>query len=312
MKTVLIIGSEGQDGMLIKRLLYRKDYQLWGLGRSKCRDYFGLTGYLLFDLEKDDYTNLINLIRDKKPDEIYYLAAFHHSSQEKEISDTLNFINKSVKINQIGFINVLEIVKENSPLTKVFYASSSLIYSGCLNPFQTENTLPEPRCIYSASKCGSMDAAKYYRNTHNIFVSVGILYNHESVLRKDYYLSKKIISESRLVKEGKIESITIGDLSALTDWGYAPDYVEAMWHILQLEIPDVYIISSGQPHSVQNWFEVLFEYLNLDWRKYVVEDPSIIIRKKPILIGDNQKLRSSGWSPAFSFKDMVLDMYENL
>ena len=312
MKTALVIGSEGQDGILLKRLLHSKGYQVYGVGRSDCRDFTGLGDYLTFDLEKDDFSPLVNLIRDKKPIEIYYIAAFHHSSQEIFTDDALNFIDKSVKVNQTGFIKVLEIVKEYSPLSHVLYTSSSLIYSGCADSIQTEQTVPEPRCIYSVTKCGAMEAAKYYRSAHNIFVSVGIMYNHESSLRKDHFLSKKIINESRLVKEGKIDSITIGDLSAVTDWGYAPDYVEAMWHILQLQSPDVFIISSGQPHTVQNWFEVLFKYLNLDWKKYVVEDPNMISRKKPILIGDNRKLLKTGWSPAYSFDEMVLRIYNNV
>jgi GDPmannose 4,6-dehydratase len=157
-----------------------------------------------------------------------------------------------------------------------------------------------------------MEAAKYYRFAHNTFVSVGIMYNHESSLRKDNFLSKKIINESRLIKEGKIDSITIGDLSAITDWGYAPDYVQAMHHILQLQSPDVFIISSGQPHSVQNWFEVLFKYLNLDWKKYVVENLNLISRKKPILIGDNRKLMKTGWTPSYTFDEMVIRIYNNM
>ena len=309
MKKALVIGSEGQDGRLLKKLLFNKGYEVWGLGRGDCLDLSGLAGYFSFDLAQEDYSIITDFIRDVTPSEIYYISAFHHSSQEKNTGNTPDFIDRSVKVNQTGFIKILEIVKQHSPQSRVFYTSSSLIFSGSSNPVQTEGTVPEPRCIYSVTKCGAMEAAKYYRSEHNVFVSVGIMYNHESSLRKDNFLSKKIINESRLIKENKINSITIGDLSSATDWGYAPDYVVAMWHLLQQESSGIFIISSGRSHTVQNWFEVLFNYLGLDWKQYVKEDPTLIFRKKPLLIGDNSKLLATGWMPECSFEDMVIRMY---
>lgn len=312
MRSALIIGSEGQDGTLLKRLLIRKNYKVWGLGRNNCNTLSDLAGYIQFDLAVEDYTLLLEFIKIHQPDEIYYVSAFHHSSQEIHSGNSYDFISKSVKVNQTGFIKILEIIKNHSLHSKVFYTSSSLIFSGTSHPVQTEETVPEPRCIYSVTKCGAMEAAKYYRSEHGVFVSVGIMYNHESVLRKDHFLSKKIINESRLLKENKISSIEIGDLAATTDWGYAPDYVEAMWHLLQQEIPGVFIISSGKAHTVQNWFEVLFHYLNLGWKQYVKENPSMILRKKPVRIGDNSKLLSTGWKPKVSFEEMVIKMYNNI
>jgi GDPmannose 4,6-dehydratase len=311
MKKALVIGSEGQDGKLLKKLLLNKGYELWGLSRGNCLDQSLMAGYFSFDLALDDYSIIKDFIRDVTPDEIYYISAFHHSSQEANTANTLDLIDRSVKINQTGFIKILEIVKLHSPGSRIFYSSSSLIFSGCSSPIQTEETVPEPRCIYSITKCGAMEAAKYYRSEHNIFVSVGIMYNHESSLRKNNFLSKKIINESRLIKENKIDSITIGDLSSATDWGYAPDYVVAMWHLLQQKSPGVFIISSGRSHTVQNWFEILFNYLELDWKNYVKEDPSLIFRKKPLMIGDNRKLLATGWMPECSFDDMVIRMYNN-
>ncbi|MBI2966562.1 MAG: GDP-mannose 4,6-dehydratase [Bacteroidetes bacterium] len=311
MRKALIIGSEGQDGTLLKQLLVSKHYEVWGLGKNEGNCLNGLAGYFSFDLEKDDFTILTNFIVSKKPDEIYYVAAFHHSSQEDSDTD-FEFIEKSVKVNQIGFIRILELCKYHHPSCRIFYASSSLIFSGTDQPFQNEKTTPEPRCVYSVTKCAAMEAAKYYRGVYNFFISVGIMYNHESIYRKDYFLSKKIINETKQLLVKNIESIEIGNLSAITDWGYALDYVEAMWHILQLQKPDTFIISSGKGHKVQDWFEVLFNYLNMEWKQYVKEDISLIQRKKPVLIGDNKKLLSTGWIPKVGFEEMVIRMYNNI
>ncbi len=308
MNKALIIGSEGQDGKLLNLLLTSKGYEVWGIGRQITPHS---KNYLSFDLATDNFSIIEDHIVKQKPSEIYYVAAFHQSSQEDNKAANFDFIERSIKVNQTGFIQIMEICRTHQPEAKIMYTSSSLIFSGSNNQVQNENTPHEPRCIYSVTKCAAMEAAKYYRSNYNLFVSIGIMYNHESVFRKDYFLSKKIINESKQLIENKIKSITIGDLSAQTDWGYAPDYVEAMWHILQLSISDEYIISSGKTQKVKDWFEVLFKYLNKDWKQFVKEDPSFIIRKKPVLIGDNSKLLATGWKPKVNFEEMVIRMYNN-
>jgi GDPmannose 4,6-dehydratase len=311
MQKALIIGSDGQDGTLLKQLLESKHYEVWRMGKNEKQSLNPTTRYIAFDLTKSDFSILADFIATQKPDEIYYVAAFHHSSQEDNVTD-FKFIEKSIQVNQIGFIRILEICRQYHPVVKIMYTSSSLIFAGSNQQIQNEATMTEPRCIYSVTKCAAMEAAKYYRGVYGIFVSIGIMYNHESKYRKDYFLSKKIIKETKQLLNKDIEIIKIGDISAVTDWGYAPDYVQAMWHILQLTMPDVFIISSGVGHQVQNWFEVIFNYLNLDWKKFVVEDKSLIVRKKPVLIGDNTKLLSTGWVPKVSFEDMIIRMYNDV
>jgi GDPmannose 4,6-dehydratase len=308
MRKALIIGSAGQDGRLLRKLLEQKKYEVWGLGRSQPKD----PQYdIQFDLAYDDFGTLADFIRSKKPDEIYYVAAFHHSSQEV-LQSKDNLIARSVAVNQLAFIELLEICRRYHPMAKVIYTSSSLIFAGCGIPVQSEFTPTEPRCIYSVTKCAAMDAAKYYKGTHHLYVSVAIMYNHESKLRKETFLSKIIVDETRRLVNGEIDQIAIGDLSAVTDWGYAPDYVQAMWHILQLQSPDTFIVSTGIGHKVQDWFDVLFQHLDLDWRDSVVEDKTIVSRKKPVLIGDNSKLLNTGWSPETSFEDMVIRIYNDV
>lgn len=310
MRKALIIGSEGQDGTLLQVLLAKKNYDVWCLNRSKAQNSKTNDRHIFVDLSGGEYDVLDEFILLHRPDEIYYVAAFHHSSQDK---GTSNFedIEQSINVNQIGFIRVLEMCKLNHPTAKIIYTSSSLIFSGTDQALQNEQTTPEPRCIYSVTKCSAMEAAKYYRESHNMFVSIGVMYNHESMYRGDNFLSKKIINDTRRLINKEIDTIKIGNLSSVTDWGYAPDYVDALWHILQLPKPDVFIISSGVGHKVEEWFEVLFSYLNMNWRQYVVEDKSFVIRKKPVLIGDNSKLLSTNWKAKVNFEEMIIKIYNN-
>lgn len=308
MKSALIIGSEGQDGKLLKMFLGSKGYKVFGLGRGARADD---PDYTQFDLAAGDPAILEKLIVDRTPSEIYYVAAFHQSSQENNKGNNFEFIEKSIRVNQTCFMHVLEICRIHHPTARIFYTSSSLIFSGAPQTTQNEDTTPEPRCVYSVTKCAAMEAAKYYSKFHNLFVTVGIMYNHESIFRNDYFLSKKIIIETRQVLEKKREIITVGDLEAVTDWGYAPDYVEGMWHTLQLGKPGTFVFSSGKGRKVKDWFEVLFNHIGKNWQDFVKEDKSLMVRKKPALVGDNSRLLSTGWKPKVSFEEMVLKMYNN-
>lgn len=310
MRRALIVGSEGQDGTLLKQFLRQKNYQVFGIGRN---DSFGedLDDKFTFDLSVFEYDLLQKFIIKCRPDEIYYVAAFHHSSQQISNED-FGFIERSLRVNQVAFIHVMETCRIHLPSARIIYTSSSLIFSGSDCGLQNELTVTQPRCVYSISKCAAMEAAKYYRAAHGLFVSVAIMYNHESALRGDQFLSKRIINQTKLLLEKQIDVIHVGQLSAITDWGYAPDYVEALWHILQLEVPDVFIVSSGKGHMVQDWFEVLFGYLKMDWKQHVQEDPSLMIRRKGVLIGDNAKLLATGWKPKVSFDEMVIRIYKNI
>jgi GDPmannose 4,6-dehydratase len=157
-----------------------------------------------------------------------------------------------------------------------------------------------------------MEAAAFYCMKYNMFISIGIMYNHESALRDDKFLSKTIINQTRKWYNNEINCIRVGSLTTATDWGYAPDYVNALWHILQLPNPGTYIISSNVAHNVGDWFDVLFGYLNADWKQIVVEDSSLLKREKPVLIGDNQKLISTGWHAKVTFEEMIIRIYNNV
>jgi GDPmannose 4,6-dehydratase len=304
-KRALIIGSSGQDGQLLNQLLNSKNYEVFGVSISLKSDEKNLQ----FNLATDKFDALNAFIQHVKPHEIYYLAAFHHSSQQQKEND-ITFINTTFQVNHLAFVNVLECCRVHLPKCRVVYTSSSLIFSGAKTQVQSEETPFEPRCFYSLSKCAAMEAAKFYRSEHNLFVAIGIMYNHESIYRKDYFLSKKIVNETRKIVNKEQEKIIIGNLSSTTDWGYAPDYVDALWHTLQLSTPDVFIISSGKAHQVIDWFQTLSKYLNADILKSVEENKQLVVREKPVLIGDNKKLLSTGWKPQVTFEDMVIRMYQ--
>ena len=312
-KKALIIGSEGQDGTLLKQLLNKKKYVVWGIGRnSEPKVNILLDKYIQMDLAMDIFSDLTSVIKAFLPDEIYYIAAFHHSSQEVNFEiPSPDFINMSVKVNQISFIHLLEIVRCFSPITKVLYTSTSLIYAGSNTKVQDEDTLPAPRCIYSLTKIAAMGAASYYRDVFGIFVSVAIMYNHESIYRGEQFLSKRIIRQTQDFINKKRDKIIIGDLHSITDWGYAPDYVEALWHMIQLSSPDNYIVSSGKEHKVQDWFDVLSKSLHLDWTGILEQNKKLITRKRTTLIGNHAKLAATGWQPKVTFDEMVMKIYYN-
>lgn len=307
MKKALIVGSEGQDGKLLSILLKQKDYIIHGIGRGESINK-QLDKYSQIDLNNP---NNIELHLNEKYDEIYYIAAHHHSSNDSELNNQSTLIFNSYNVNVFSFIKILDYVYNNSIDTRIFYCSSSLIYEGVEQQDQTEETIPKPESIYAITKHNAMQIAKHYRDFYGVYVNIGILYNHESMFRNDNFLSKIIINGVKDIVDATSTKLEIGDLAAKTDWGYASDYVEAMWHLMQLDTSDEYIISSGELKKVEDWLVVLSKNLNFDWSKFVIENPNLLKRKRKILQGNNSKLKKTGWSPKTSFDEMVMKIYNN-
>lgn len=309
-KKAVIIGSKGQDGTLLFEFLTKKDYDVVGIDidvvQSNRSEFINKGKINIF--KSEEVNSLISCI---KPDEVYYLAAYHHSSEDQEIS-TKELVEKSYQINVCGLVNFLEAIKENSLKSKIFYASSSLVFGDSAKNPQTEETPLEPSCVYGITKVSAMQLCRFYKERFSMFVSIGILYNHESHLRKENFISQKIISSVKRIKEGLQDELVVGDLNAETDWGYAGDYVEAMWSILQIDIPETFIVATGKTHCVEDWIRLSFENVGLNWEQYVREDSSLLKRKKAILVGDSSKLfRYTGWEPKTSFEEMVSLMMRN-
>ena len=269
-KKAIIIGCKGQDGTLLGEFLLNKGYHVIGVDVDfiQCSQQKILNKVDILN-EKD----VNDLVASIKPDEIYYLAAYHHSSQDQEVQ-THDLIDKSYKVNVHGLVNFLEGIRQYSSKTRLFYASSSLIFGNTAQNPQTEETPLNPVCIYGISKVAGMQICRFYASKHSVFSSIGILYNHESHQRPENFLSQKIVTAAKRIKAGLQKDLVVGDLEAQADWGYAPDFVEAMWKILQLESTETFIIATGKTHFVSDWVKLAFAKVGLNEQDYVHEDKS--------------------------------------
>ena len=297
MRRAIIIGAHGQDGRLLGEQLELADRSLIKIGRG--------------DIDLQDRHRIDALIGDLRPDEIYYLAAHHHSSQDPLAEDDATLFARSIEVNVTGLVHVLQAVRVCSPDTRVFYAASSHIFGQPATAMQSENTPFVPNGVYGITKAAGVQCCRYYRRSHGVFAATGILYNHESALRGAQFVSQKIILAARAIAAGSSERLLLGDLSARIDWGYAPDYVDAMRRILALPRADDFVVASGESHTVQEFVEAAFEAAGLDWRRHVAEDPGQINRQYRGLIGDASKLRAAtGWKPSVSFRAMVRILFD--
>jgi len=306
-RKAIIVGSEGQDGRLMYSLINRQGSDVVGIGRRTLRDNFGL---------RASYVNIMNfkevsdLVVTFKPDEVYYLAAFHHSAQDK-LSDNIALFSGSEDVHLRGLVNFLEAIRRHNPTTRLFYAASSHIYKGSNAEIQDESTIINPSCIYGITKASGLFTCRMYRTEYSVYASVGILYNHESIFRSDKFVSRKIISSAVRIQNELQDKLLIGDLDAVIDWGYAPDYVKAMQMILELSEPDDFIIARGEPHTVREFVDIAFTCFGMDYREYVDEVPEIITKKKYKLIGDPSKIKkSTGWRAKTSFREMIRIMID--
>ncbi len=308
-KTALIIGVNGQDGTILFNYLSGLKYRIIGVGKNNIKSV-GIKLNQKLNINKRN--EVFNLVKKIKPDEIYYLAAFHHSSQDKN-NDFHEEFKKSYEVNVFAFENFLEAIKLYSPTTKIFYASSSLIFGNCRQKKQTEETLCRPNGLYGITKMDGMSLCRLYREKFNVFASSGILYNHESEYRTENFISMKIIKSAMNIRNGVQKKLVVGDLSAIVDWGYAYDYVKAMNLILNLKTADDFIISTGKTHTVLDFIKIVFNCFNLDWKKYVLEDSSIIKEKKSVLSGNSHKLeQATSWKPSVSFSEMIKKIISKL
>lgn len=303
MSKAVIVGHTGQDGTYLWKLLNSKNYNLTGVSGTGVLSSKKGT---LPPIDIRQYTEVEELIKHEKPDELYYLAAVHQSSADKKMEEGELF-QKSIDINSKAFINFLEAVRLHSPQTKIFYAASSHIFGETQSQMQDETTPLNPNCIYGITKTMGIRACYFYRDNHNIFASVGIFYNHESPLRASKYVSKKIVETAVAIKRGLADKLILGNLDHRVDWGHAPDYVEAAYRILQLSQPDIFIISSGVTHTIEDFIEGVFASLGLDWHKYVELNPNLITKKqKQNLAGNHQKLQdATGWKNSVTFNELI-------
>lgn len=313
MKNALIFGVTGQDGAYLSNFLLKKGYNVFGtFRRTSHRCFERLEEMGTFDnitrIKADlaDSPSIQTAIRQSQPDEIYNLAAqsFVGASFQQPIL--------TADITGLGTLRILEAIKENEPTAKFYQASSSEMY-GDSPGIKNENLYFKPRSPYGAAKVFAHHITNYYREAYKIFACCGILFNHESPLRGIEFVTKRITYNLAKIKFNREKKFSLGNIRAKRDWGFAEDYVEVMWLMLQKKKPDDYVIATGESHSVEEFLTLATEYANLgDWHKFVEIDKSIM-RPTDIeeLVGDASKARKElGWFPKTGFKDLVKKMVE--
>lgn len=304
MPIAIILGVTGQDGTLLYKVLEEKKYSVFGIGRNKIiSNKKAWEKYVLIDI--CDFQAVSKLVQDIQPDEIYHLAAVHHSSQD-HIVDSVGLLNQSYQVNVLSLFYFLEAIRQFSPNTKLFYAASSHIFGKPFVEPQDENTIINPLTIYGITKANGMYLCRMYRSIHHVFASVGILYNHESWLRGEQFVSQKIVKGAIKCKENPQCRVILGDLTAEVDWGFASDYVDAMHRILKLPESEDFIIATGEKHTVEEFVRIAFDTVGLDWREFVEERKDIITRTAVPFVGNPTKLmRITGWKRSLDFSGMV-------
>lgn len=318
MKKALITGTTGQDGSYLVELLLSKGYEVHGTKRrSSSFNTQRLEGiarveghrpddFFLHYADLADSSSLTNLIRDIEPDEIYNLGAQSHVAVSFDIPEY------TADVTGVATIRILEALRASGVESRYYQASSSEMF-GSTPPPQNEETPFHPRSPYGCAKVFSYWATVNYREAYGLHASNGILFNHESSRRGETFVTRKITRAVARIAEGVQKELVLGNLDAVRDWGYAPEYVEAMWLMLQQDQPDDYVIATGEAHSVREFVIAAFERVNLDWQQYVRTDARY---ERPAevdaLIGDYSKAeRQLGWSPKTTFTGLVHRMVDD-
>lgn len=274
----LITGITGQDGSYLAELLLKKDYNVIGMIRHTSSRRFKNILHLLnddnpgFDIISGDMTDAISLrrvIEKVKPDEVYNLAAMSFVAESWDQPVLTN------EVNYIGFLNLLEACRDMVKRPRVYQASTSEMFGNVPAP-QNENSPMLPRSPYGVSKLAAHRMARVFRESFDMFVACGILFNHESPRRGYEFVTRKISSTVAGIYLGKEMELILGDMSARRDWGYAPDYVEAMWLMLQQSEPDDFVIGTGVNYSVEDFVRIAFNYIGLDWKEHVRQDEELM------------------------------------
>lgn len=306
-KRAIIVGHQGQDGRLLTDLLRSRDYSILGVGRSSVQWWDRPSDVDIDKCQLVCAESISSAVAQFQPDEIYYLAAHHTSSQGLSEQSLHKSLTTGFHVNTLGLIHFLEAIRTQSPDTRLFYASSSLVYGNSVQGTpQTESTRICPEEPYGFQKAASANICHEYRRHHQLFVSTGILYNHESHLRPPHFLSMKLILAAIKAHYGDTARTAIGSFDVIVDWGWAPDFVEAFTRIMSLNHPDDFIVSTGTPHSVRDFAQIAFTYFGLDYEDFITADDSILRVKRHGRYGDPGKLKLlTNWKPTKTFEEMI-------
>ncbi len=310
-KTGLITGITGQDGSYLAEFLLEKGYKVYGMVRRSSVEKFDRVEHIKDQLhlvqgDLTDQSSLDEAIKAIQPDEVYNLAA------QSFVPTSWNQPTLTGEVTALGTVRILEAIRKHKPDANFYQASSSEMFGKVREVPQNENTPFYPRSPYGVAKVYAHYITVNYRESYSIFAVSGILFNHESPRRGLEFVTRKVTDGVARIKLGLSKDLRIGNLDAERDWGYAGDYMKAVWLMLQQETPEDYVIATGKAHSVKDLVKTAFGYADLDWEKYVVVDKKFV-RPAEVdhLLGDASKAKSKlGWEPTVSFEDLIKIMVE--
>jgi GDPmannose 4,6-dehydratase len=318
-KTALISGITGQDGSFLTELLLEKSYDVYGIIRRSSSFNTDRIDHLYQDPHEEstrlrlvygdlnDSSSLNTIVRQVQPDEIYNLGGQSHVRVSFDIPEY------TAEVTGLGTVRLLEAIRETGIQPRFYQASTSELYGQAVETPQTETTRFHPRSPYACAKAYAYHITVNYRESYGMFACNGILFNHESERRGETFVSRKITRAATRIKVGLQQKLYMGNLEARRDWGYARDYVEAMWLMLNAGEPDDYVVATGETHSVREFIERTFGYLDLDWKEYVEIDPRYFRPAEvDLLVGDATKARRKlGWEPKVGFEQLVKLMVDH-
>jgi len=318
-RRALITGITGQDGSYLAELLIQKGYDVWGVIRRSSSFNTGRIDHIYQDPHEselrlrlvygdlNDASSLNRILRDVEPHEVYNLGAQSHVRVSFDIPEY------TAEITAVGAVRLLEAIREVGLSPRFYQASSSELYGLAREVPQTETTPFYPRSPYAAAKAYAFHITRNYREAWDVFACNGILFNHESPRRGETFVTRKITRAATRIKCGLQEKLFLGNLDARRDWGFAGDYVEAMWLMLQADEPDDYVIATGQQRSVREFLEAAFSQLDLDWHQHVEIDPHYLRPAEvDLLVGDASRAKEKlGWEAKVDFEGLVRMMVDH-
>lgn len=312
-KTALICGISGQDGSYLAKFLLEKGYTVWGTSRDAQGSSFSNLSRLgirdranLISMVPEDFRSVLVALRKSNPDEVYYLAG------QSSVGLSFEQPAETIQSIAIGTLNILEAARMLDKPTRIYHAGSSECFGDTGGVAANENTPFQPRSPYAVAKASAFWLVNNYREAYNIFACTGILFNHESPLRPSRFVTQKIVSTAKRIAAGSGEKLTLGRLDISRDWGWAPEYVEAMWLMLQQAEAEDFVIATGETNTLESFVSTVFEQLGLDWNLHVVQNEEFI---RPtdlkVSLGDASKAFSKlNWKAKNKMKNIVKMMVE--